>query len=84
MAKEDLDVTMDKGTLRISVERKAPEGEREFCLKERSYGPLERQFSLSDQLDPQSIEAELREGILHVKIAKRPEAQPRQIDVKVQ
>ncbi len=83
VAKEDVDVTFDKGTLQISLERKAPEGERTNWHNERGYGKVTRSVSLPETVDPDTITAELTNGVLHVTITKLPEAQPKKIDVKV-
>jgi HSP20 family protein len=83
VAKEDADVTFDKGALQITLERKAPEGERTSWHNERGYGKVSRSVSLPDTVDPLTISAELTNGVLHVTISKLPEAQPKKIDVKV-
>src|SRR4051812_47779400 len=81
--KEDVEITFDKGTLQISLERKAPEGDRTNWHNERGYGKVSRSFSLPETVDPDTISAELTNGVLHVTITKLPEAQPKKIDVKV-
>jgi HSP20 family protein len=83
VTKEDVEITFDKGTLQISLERKAPEGERTNWHNERGYGKVSRSFSLPDTVDPNTITAELTNGVLHVTITKLPEAQPKKIDVRV-
>ncbi len=83
VTKEDVEITFDKGTLQITLERKAPEGERTNWHNERGYGKVSRSFSLPDTVDPSTISAELTNGVLHVTISKLPEAQPKKIDVKV-
>ncbi len=83
VTKEDVEITFDKGTLQITLERKAPEGERTNWHNERGYGKVSRSFSLPDTVDPNTISAELTNGVLHVTISKLPEAQPKKIDVKV-
>jgi HSP20 family protein len=83
VTKEDVEITFDKGTLQISLERKAPEGDRTNWHNERGYGKVSRSFSLPDTVDPNTITAELTNGVLQVTIAKLPEAQPKKIDVKV-
>jgi HSP20 family protein len=83
VAKEDVELTFDKGALQVTLERKAPEGERTQWHNERGYGKVSRSVSLPDTVDPQSITAELTNGVLHVAIQKRPEAQPKRIEVKV-
>jgi HSP20 family protein len=83
VTREDVEITFDKGTLQISLERKAPEGERTNWHSERGYGKVSRSFSLPETVDPNTITAELTNGVLHVTITKLPEAQPKKIDVKV-
>ena len=83
VTKEDVEITFDKGTLQISLERKLPEGERTSWHNERGYGKVSRSFSLPETVDPNTITAELTNGVLHVTITKLPEAQPKKIDVNV-
>ena len=83
VAKEDVDLTFDKGALQISLERKAPEGERKTWHNERGYGKVSRSVALPETVDQNTIAAELTNGVLHMTIAKLPEAQPKKIDVKV-
>jgi HSP20 family protein len=81
--KEDVELTFDKGALQITLERKAPEGERTNWHNERGYGKVSRSVSLPETVDPETITAELTNGVLHVTITKLPEAQPKKIDVRV-
>lgn len=83
VAKEDVELTFDKGALQISLDRKAPEGERTHWHNERGYGKVSRSVSLPETVDPATITAELTNGVLHVTIGKRPETLPKKIDVKV-
>ncbi len=83
VAKENVELTFEKGTLQITLERKAPEGERTNYHNERGYGKVSRSVSLPETVDPNTITAELTNGVLHVTISKLPEAQPKKIEVKV-
>jgi HSP20 family protein len=83
VAKEAVELTFDKGTLQITLERHVPEGDRTNWHNERGFGKVTRSISLPDTVDPETINAELTNGVLHVTIAKRPEAQPKKIEVKV-
>jgi HSP20 family molecular chaperone IbpA len=38
---------------------------------------------MPDTVDPETIEAGLTNGVLHVTIKKLPEAQPKKIDVRI-
>ncbi|MFP5405593.1 MAG: Hsp20/alpha crystallin family protein, partial [Gammaproteobacteria bacterium] len=42
-----------------------------------------RMFTLSKELEPNKISAELRNGVLNLRIPKAEHAQPRRIDIKV-
>lgn len=64
-----INIAVDGHTLTISGERS---GRGEFS----------RTFRLSDDLDTQAINAECRNGVLTLRVPKRPEAKPRQIEVK--
>jgi HSP20 family protein len=83
VSKEDVELTFDKGALQVTLDRKAPEGERKYWHNERGYGKITRSVSLPDTVDVNSITAELTSGVLHVTIGKRPETQPKKIEVKV-
>jgi HSP20 family protein len=80
---EDIDVTLDKNSLRLTAERRAPQEDRKFWHQERAYGKIERVITLPETVDPDAIEAELKEGVLRLHLAKRPELQPKKIQVKV-
>ena len=79
---EQLDVTVDKGTLKIAAERPAPEGERKYWHQERGYGRVERVVTLPETADGETIEAGLSDGVLAIRFAKKIEAQPKKIAVK--
>lgn len=79
---EHVELTLEKNQLKIVAERPAPE-ERKYHHQERTYGKVERLITLPETADPESIEAELRDGVLSLTFKKKPEAQPRKISVKV-
>jgi HSP20 family protein len=79
---EDLDVTVEKNTLRVIAERKETPEDRRFWHQERTYGRIERLITLPETVDTESIQAELKDGVLHLQLAKRPESQPKKISIK--
>ena len=81
VAREDVELTYDKGKLTISVERKTPDTKANHWHEERGYGKAIREVALSKLVDPATITAELADGVLHVTVGKAPEAQPKRIDV---
>jgi HSP20 family protein len=79
---EAVDITLEKNVLRISATKNAPEGECKYWREERAYGQFERQFSLPETVNPDGIEAVLEDGVLHLTLAKKPELQPKKIEVR--
>ena len=79
-----VEVQLDKGTLTIAGERKASEvpEKANVHINERFAGSFRRVISLPDDVDPNSINAKYRDGVLHISIQRREEAQPRRINIK--
>lgn len=79
-----IDVQLEKGILTIAGERKAPEVPEQATvhINERFSGRFRRVISLPDDIDPDAIEAKYRDGVLHISIARKEEAQPRRIAVQ--
>ena len=85
LTREDIDITVDKGTLTIKGEKKfsSEVKEEQFRRIERQYGAFSRSFSLPPSVDPSRVAAEYKNGVLTVKLPLREEAKPRQIKVDV-
>jgi len=84
VAKEDVKISIDKGILSISGERKAPglpEGSRAL-RNEISYGTFVRTLELPHPVRAEAISAELNNGILRLVLPKAEEARPREISIK--
>lgn len=84
--KEDAKVAIENGVLTISGERKKETEEkngRRYHRIERSYGSFMRSFSLPDDADPSRVTANMKDGVLHVKIEKRVEAKPKTVAIEV-
>ena len=85
MTREDIDITVDNGTLTIKGEKKLATDIREdsFHRVERRYGTFSRSFSLPQTVDTAKVAAEYRNGVLTIRLPLREEAKPRQIKVDV-
>jgi HSP20 family protein len=85
MKKEDVKVTVENGTLRITGERKAEKEEKnkKYHRIERSYGSFLRAFTLPEGADGTKVNAEYKEGMLTVHLPKTTEAKPKAVEVKV-
>jgi HSP20 family protein len=80
---EDLDITIEKGRLLISGERKAAELQGGSCHRhERPAGRFSRALRLPDDLDPAACKASCRNGVLTVRIPRQERAKPRRIKVE--
>jgi HSP20 family protein len=85
MVREDIDVTVDNGTLTIKGEKKfaGEPKEEQFHRIERRYGAFSRSFSLPQTVDATKVSAEYKNGVLTVRLPVREEAKPRSIKVDV-
>lgn len=78
-----LDLNIQQNLLTVVGERKAAVPEDANCYRnERFQGAFQRAISLPDDIDPDQVEARYRDGIVHVRIARRQSARPRQIEIK--
>lgn len=84
VSKEQLDLKVDGDTLVIdaTVAQPTPEGLR-ATYAEMRVPRYRRAFTLSAELDTQRIEANLKNGVLTLRIPKQPHAQPRRIPVQL-
>ncbi len=80
-----IELTIERGVLSISGERtgELPNGAAKASLhiNERFAGRFHRVVTLSDDLDPDSVSASYRDGVLHVSIRRSDEAQPRRVPI---
>jgi HSP20 family protein len=84
-------VAKDKLTLHVEADTLTIEGEVGFAMPEgmeASYAEVgvprfRRVFTLSKELDTSKVSAELKHGVLNLRIPKAEHAQPRRIDIRV-
>jgi HSP20 family protein len=81
---EDVHIDVENNVLTLSGERKLErEDKREgYHRIESSYGSFTRSFVLPESADSAKVDASLSDGVLTVRIPKRPEAAPKRIEVK--
>lgn len=80
--KDDLEITLKDNTLHISGDRKKRSNEdSSLHLNERYSGKFERNFILNEKVDPDKVSAEIKNGLLVVKLSKSAETKPRKIAI---
>lgn len=81
-----LDVTLDRGVLRISGERKsgipADDPKVHVYTHERGAGSFTRTITLPDDVDSDKVNASYRDGMIRVSVARRETMQPKRIAVQ--
>lgn len=81
-----LEVHLEQGVLTISGERAADlpalDDKVTVHINERFTGPFRRVVSLPDDIDPNGVFAEYRDGVLHIRLQRRQPAQPRRINIQ--
>ena len=82
-----LELTVDHGVLTLTGERTpeladASDAKQRVINRERPSGSFMRAISLPDDVDAEHVNAEYRNGLLHVSVARRESAKPRRITVQ--
>jgi HSP20 family protein len=83
--KSEVEVTVDQGMLNITAEHKEEKQEKEkgkMHLRERRYRRIERSFKLPVAVDESKVDANLKDGVLHLTLQKAKEAMAHKIAVK--
>jgi HSP20 family protein len=81
-----IDVTLDRGVLRISGERASgiptDDAKLQVYARERGAGSFTRAISLPDDVDPGQVNASYLDGVLRITVGRRESAQPKRIAVQ--
>ncbi|MFM2054335.1 MAG: hypothetical protein RL456_2372 [Pseudomonadota bacterium] len=81
-----IEVHLERGVLTLAGERAAtrPGADERATLHiaERFAGRFRRVVSLPDDIDPDSVQARYRDGVLQVSVRRREAVQPRRIEVQ--
>lgn len=81
--KEDVDISVHEGVLTISAStnQTSEEQHEKFYRRERRTGTFTRRVLLPETVQAEGVQAELREGVLTLRLAKTQKAQPCKISV---
>lgn len=79
---KNLDVSIQQNLLTVSGSRPVEALEKaEYYRRERYDGSFRRVITLPDDVDPERVEANYRDGVLHITVQRREAARTRQITV---
>ena len=79
---DELDITVHRDTVTLRGQRQdQPEGAQGYHRRERRSGVFGRTFSLPFNVDPDRVEAKLRDGILTLTLHSPEQDKPKQIRV---
>lgn len=81
VARDDLDLFVEGDTLTIKGQRRYAGSAKDQVWLGRSYGTFERSFTLPDLVDAESLKADLADGVLTIRVPKKPQAKPRRIPI---
>ncbi|HYB33321.1 MAG TPA: Hsp20/alpha crystallin family protein [Steroidobacteraceae bacterium] len=81
---KDISITAEQGVLTIKGERRSEKKSSKdgYERVERAAGTFLRRFTLPESVAAESIKATHTNGVLEVTLPKRPEVQPRRIEIK--
>lgn len=77
VSEDDVEITVDGDEVRLRGERRLPGPRPEsFERLERSYGPFSRSFHFEQEVDPDRVTADFKDGLLRLEVRKAhvPEA----------
>ncbi len=85
LKKDDIKIEIHDNMLTLRGEKKIEEEKKEksYRLAERCYGEFVRTFTLPENVNKDTIEAEFKDGVLKLTIPKTEQPKPAQIEVKV-
>jgi HSP20 family protein len=83
MRKDDIEISLQDGTLTISGERNDETVQDGTARTERCSGKFSRSVTLPTRVDASKVSAAYKDGILTVTLPKADEAKPKQIQINL-
>jgi HSP20 family protein len=80
---KDLNISIEGNVLTVQGERKLAEHgkQQNFLRRELPHGRFSRSFTLPSSANPEHVNADYVNGILHIQLGKRAEAKPKRIPI---
>ncbi|MBX7219484.1 MAG: Hsp20/alpha crystallin family protein [Blastocatellia bacterium] len=81
--RDQITIDFDKHTLTLKGNRELPNGEgRKYHRVEGFFGEFSRSFTFPDSVDAEAIKADLRDGVLSIRLPKREGIKARTIAIE--
>jgi HSP20 family protein len=78
-----LDISIQQNLLTVAGERKLHDPAKvQHYRRERFSGSFRRVISLPEDVDPEKVDAQYVDGVLHIAVQRREASKPRRIEVK--
>jgi HSP20 family protein len=83
--KDDVELSISSNVLTIKGEKHSEQAKEEtkYYRRESWSGSFQRSIALSESVDPDKVEAELKDGVMTIRLPKREELKPKQIAISV-
>ena len=82
VSKDAVSVTYENGYLNLQAERKTPDlGDHKTLHNSFRYGLFKQRISVGENYDPDTVQASLVDGILSIRLNKKPQVQPKKIEI---
>jgi HSP20 family protein len=86
LERKDVEITLEDDVLTIrgekKIEAKQQDKDKNYHVRERSYGAFYRMLSLPAGVDPAKVQATMSKGVLKIAIPRPAGSQPAKIEVK--
>jgi HSP20 family protein len=82
--RDEIKISVENNVLTVRGEKQqetTSENEN-FYRTERAYGAFERSFTLPSHVDTDHVQATMENGVLTIKLPRREEARPRQVEIQ--
>lgn len=83
LSEEDVAIEIKDSVLTVAGERKTENEEKgdNYYRAERAFGTFSRSLTLPDGVDPDTVNAKFRDGVLEVRIPKPAERRPHRVAI---
>jgi len=78
---ENINLQLIDNRLTIETEKKSDYLDKPYIRKERTFGAFKKVVELPYRVDPNKIEANMKDGILTVKLTRAEETKPKKIEI---